>query len=277
MMMRSAGVALAVLVLAAAVNADWTDWAELTPYAGWFTNGTRGEVVDVTPQSPTQYSVEFAGYWDDDDPPGDKPNAWWGWEGNHEWDRYPEPWGQKTYSFNMVGQDVGYGRESVVFHHNNFVGYDPTEIIWHLRIPTAVVGEVRLTAMHLRRVQAEVRPNDASVWTAVYVPPNEFGENSIDVPIPLDQLDSAVPGELTFQLRYASWGGWNSGVANGTQAITASADPNSCGEVNQYGFGLSADLDENCQVDLADFGLFAAQWFDCSDPHDPCCIHSWEE
>lgn len=276
--MKIAVISLVILTSAIGARADWTDWAESTPYSGWFTNGTKGEVVEVTKQSPTEYSVEFAGYWDDNDPPGDKENAWWGWEGNHEWDRYPEPWGQKTYSFNMVGQDVGYGREAVVFQFNQFAGYDPTEIIWHFRIPTSVVSEVRLTGIYLRRVEAHVRPNDgAPAWTPVYIPPHELGEYFIDEPIPLDQLDSATPGELTFQLRYSAWGGWNSGNANGTQAITAAADPNSCAEVNLYGFGLSADLDENCQVDLGDFGILASQWFDCSDPHDPCCIHLWEE
>ena len=275
--MKTAGVSLVVLALAVGAIADWTDWAESTPYPGWFTNGTRGEVVEVTKQSPTVYSVEFAGYWDDDDPPGDKANAWWGWEGNHEWDRYPEPWGQKTYSFNMVGQSVGYGREAVVFHFNNFAGYDPTEIIWHFRIPTAPVGEVRLNSDFLRRIMVHARPNDAGVWTNVYIPPHELGEWNIDVPIPLDQLDSATPGELKFQLRYSAWGGWNSGATNATNTITATVgDPNSCEEVNLYGFGLAADLDEDCEVDLADFGLFASQWVDCVVPQDPCCSRPWE-
>ena len=39
----------------------------------------------------------------------------------------------------------------------------------------------------------------------------------------------------------------------------------SCG---QWGF-LGADMDRNCRVDLADFGLFAGKWLSCTDPQNP--------
>ena len=292
-MLKIVGVILVVMVLAVGARADWTEWAEFAyryedptdpnnKIFGWFTNGTKGEVLDVIQQSATEYSVEFAGYWDDDDPPGDKPNAWWGWEGNHEWDRHPEPWGQKTYSFNMVGQSVGYGREAVVFHYNDHPGTDPTEIIWYFRIPIPAVGEVRLNSDFLRRIVVHARPNDgAQDWADVYIPDPNYhvqGEYNIDVPIPLEQLDAATPGELKFQLRYSALPPWNSGSTNSTNTIIATVpDPNSCETVNLYGFGLEADLDGNCQVDIADFGRFTSQWMDCVLPEDPCCSHPWEQ
>jgi len=34
---------------------------------------------------------------------------------------------------------------------------------------------------------------------------------------------------------------------------------------------LSADLDENCYVNWGDFGVFASQWLECTDPENPSC------
>lgn len=42
--------------------------------------------------------------------------------------------------------------------------------------------------------------------------------------------------------------------------------PATCEEVWQQGFGLDADLNQDCHVDLVDYGLFTQDWLVCNDP-----------
>ena len=49
------------------------------------------------------------------------------------------------------------------------------------------------------------------------------------------------------------------------------APPTNCDEVIGQDAGLVADLDNDCRVNLSDFGLFAADWQECMDPCDPNC------
>lgn len=48
-----------------------------------------------------------------------------------------------------------------------------------------------------------------------------------------------------------------------------------CEDTHDMGFGLAADLNEDCYVEWADFGIFASQWQQCSDPDDDTCQRPW--
>ncbi len=51
--------------------------------------------------------------------------------------------------------------------------------------------------------------------------------------------------------------------------------PANCNEVWQFGFGLDADFDQDCDVDLADLAEMVGNWLICNDPGDPSCIETW--
>lgn len=51
--------------------------------------------------------------------------------------------------------------------------------------------------------------------------------------------------------------------------------PANCEEARARGFGLIADLNSDCVVEWADFGIFAGQWQQCTDPQDPTCDAPW--
>jgi len=48
-----------------------------------------------------------------------------------------------------------------------------------------------------------------------------------------------------------------------------------CDDVWAYGYGLIADINKNCRIDLADFAKLAQDWLLCNDPTDPSCIMTW--
>lgn len=50
-------------------------------------------------------------------------------------------------------------------------------------------------------------------------------------------------------------------------------DPQTCGEEGTVYLG--ADLNQDCYVEWADFGQFAAQWQQCTDPADTNCDQYW--
>lgn len=47
--------------------------------------------------------------------------------------------------------------------------------------------------------------------------------------------------------------------------------PNCQDDIIAQGLGLAADLNQDCYVEWADFGIFASQWQMCNDPQDPSC------
>ncbi len=52
--------------------------------------------------------------------------------------------------------------------------------------------------------------------------------------------------------------------------------PANCEEVQEYGYRLAADFNQDCYVDWRDFSMFAGTWLDCNDPANiPPCIANW--
>ena len=73
--------------------------------------------------------------------------------------------------------------------------------------------------------------------------------------------------------------GWTSGfwddAAFGQLPAVPPAD---CAEVHSRGYGLAADLVQDCYINWADFGIFASQWLMCDDPErfdEPGCEANW--
>ena len=54
-------------------------------------------------------------------------------------------------------------------------------------------------------------------------------------------------------------------------------DPQNCEEALAVGYGSDSDLNKDCRVNIADFGIFAGDWLDCIDPCDVnCSPYPWE-
>jgi hypothetical protein len=51
--------------------------------------------------------------------------------------------------------------------------------------------------------------------------------------------------------------------------------PSSCHGVWQSGFGIEADLNRDCYVDIIDLVKFAGDWLRCNDPNDLSCKANW--
>lgn len=51
--------------------------------------------------------------------------------------------------------------------------------------------------------------------------------------------------------------------------------PTDCTEVVEAGYRINSDLNEDCYVEWADFGMFAAEWQMCNDPTDGSCTPNW--
>ena len=54
-------------------------------------------------------------------------------------------------------------------------------------------------------------------------------------------------------------------------SFVAVSEPVSCYVAIEAGFGLPADVNEDCYVGLDDFALIAQQWLECMQPGDPAC------
>ena len=50
-----------------------------------------------------------------------------------------------------------------------------------------------------------------------------------------------------------------------------STDPQTCQDAWDKGYGLLADLNQDCHVDLGDVATFASKWLDCVDPENAAC------
>jgi hypothetical protein len=51
--------------------------------------------------------------------------------------------------------------------------------------------------------------------------------------------------------------------------------PSSCHGLWQSGFGMEADLNRDCYVDITDLIEFAGDWLRCNNPNDPSCEVNW--
>lgn len=51
--------------------------------------------------------------------------------------------------------------------------------------------------------------------------------------------------------------------------------PTNCTEVWAGAYGIEADFDNDCDVDLADFALFQSSWLRCNDPTGTNCEEPW--
>jgi hypothetical protein len=51
--------------------------------------------------------------------------------------------------------------------------------------------------------------------------------------------------------------------------------PSSCYGVWQSGFGMQADLNRDCYIDIMDLAEFASDWLRCNNPDDPVCEVGW--
>ena len=69
--------------------------------------------------------------------------------------------------------------------------------------------------------------------------------------------------------------GWTSGVWDDVSLTVPELPPMSCADVHSRGYGLEADLDADCEVNLADFAIFASQWLMCDNPEDQNCQPTW--
>jgi hypothetical protein len=49
-------------------------------------------------------------------------------------------------------------------------------------------------------------------------------------------------------------------------------EPTTCGEVLAYGYGNKADIYPDCKIDLADVGVLASQWLNCTFVDDFNCV-----
>ena len=69
--------------------------------------------------------------------------------------------------------------------------------------------------------------------------------------------------------------GWTSGIWDDVSLTVPELPPMSCADVFDRGYGLEADLNADCAVDLVDFGMFASQWLMCDEPQDQNCQPTW--
>lgn len=54
--------------------------------------------------------------------------------------------------------------------------------------------------------------------------------------------------------------------------VSGFSSPADCAQVWQLGYGLPADINQDCVVDLLDYAYFADQWSLCTDPTLPECV-----
>jgi hypothetical protein len=101
---------------------------------------------------------------------------------------------------------------------------------------------------------------------------------------------------LTLGADGAEWGAWNyykgamDEVAFYDSVLSAERvaahfnaasipTPTTCDEVQNLGWGLTADLNKDCTVNLGDFAEVASTWLLCNDPTlfgtDPTCVSTW--
>ncbi len=106
---------------------------------------------------------------------------------------------------------------------------------------------------------------------------------SLDIIAPSDGtfvpgVEEIIPGDPNSQQTRMMLAVEQSGAARHTviPATPASPEPpTTCAEVVARGYGIRADLDDNCYVNWGDFSVFAASWLRCNDPANPICEQTW--
>lgn len=63
----------------------------------------------------------------------------------------------------------------------------------------------------------------------------------------------------------------------GLRVVKTTSTPTTCSEAIEYGYDLTADLNNDCFVEWADFGIFASQWQECVDPETTGCQTPWQD
>ena len=216
MFRKMAGVVVAVMLTGGVAHAQeyWT-LEGVTGSTAWF-SGDKQHTEVLTNIAPNVYATTFAGYYG--------ANVWWGWSGLHEWDRYPDPWGEKTWSFTWAGQSTGYGRETVFFSG----GATPDtpvvgEAVWKLMIPAQGLVDLSLDA-GWQYIQLWIS-DDGVDFTGVYTQGGAWTREIVPIdPVTFaDQFDTSVPGQTTFYLKYRGHQAPGAGYAY--QRITATVPP----------------------------------------------------
>ena len=52
--------------------------------------------------------------------------------------------------------------------------------------------------------------------------------------------------------------------------------PSICHGLWQSGYGIDADLNHDCYIDVSDLAVFTDEWLECNDPCNPACTPSWK-
>jgi hypothetical protein len=100
----------------------------------------------------------------------------------------------------------------------------------------------------------------------------EGNANDLTLHFGLGQHDSAVDVQVTWP------GGIQTIVPDVAvdQHVLITTEPVTCLQAVSWGYGLSADFNEDCRVNWTDFGIFAGKWLDCINPPDANCDRPWE-
>lgn len=51
--------------------------------------------------------------------------------------------------------------------------------------------------------------------------------------------------------------------------------PSICHGLWQSGYGIDADLNHDCYIDVSDLAVFTEEWLECNDPCNPACTPTW--
>lgn len=71
---------------------------------------------------------------------------------------------------------------------------------------------------------------------------------------------------------------WNEARYSGTYTPPASLSKiESCSDVWFYGYGLAADMNRDCKIDLKDLLKLADDWARCYDPANTNCEKTWRQ
>ena len=218
MLRKMIAMSVAVLLLGSVAQSYWVRDAITGGRTAWYSStGPTGHTNVLTQTGPGNYETDFAGDYVDTIGSGDElaNNGWWAYEGLHEWDRYPEPWGLKAYEFAYVGQSLDYGRETVRLTPDFNSGW----ITWKLVIPGQDFDAVTLHGFGAY-LNIMASPDGVS-FTGLG---QHFANFSpFDRNIPLSEIDMSVPGEATFYVKYQGVAG--PGAAAYRQSIEVTPEP----------------------------------------------------
>lgn len=174
-------------------------------------------------------------------------------------------------------------------------GDDDLDLINSAKIVTHDVTGGSLSVQVLATDRADVASEADTLTAWGFVPVTfDMGTGAMDVQFRYDDVLAASMGADESALRlYQKVGDTWSHVTTsldttnkliGAEGITAANSifairvgwvPNDCSEAITMGFGLGADLNSDCYVEWADFGIFASQWQECVNPGDTGCDHVW--